>query len=106
MRSASSGCSAVAVFTIAQLRFTDEQAYRRYQAAFPAVFARFDAAVIIADEAPVVLEGNWPFSKIVVLRFPDEAEALRFASDADYARIARDRKAGSDAVVILARGLA
>lgn len=94
------------VYTIAQLKFTDEPAYRRYQAAFPAVFARFDAAVVVADEVPVVLEGEWPFSKIVILRFPDEAEALRFANDAGYVAIARDRKAGADGVVILARGLA
>ena len=94
----------MAVYTIAQLKFTDEAAYRRYQAAFPPVFARFDGAVLIADEAPLVLEGQWPFSKIVILRFPDEAEALRFANDPDYTAIARDRKAGADGVVILAKG--
>ena len=60
--------------------------------------------MIVADEAPLVLEGRWPFSKIVILRFPDEAEALRFANDPDYTRIARDRKAGAEAVVILTRG--
>ena len=95
----------MAVYTIAQLKFTDEAAYRRYQAAFPAVFAAFDAAVVVADEAPVVLEGDWPFSKVVILRFPDEAEALRFANDPAYESIARDRKAGADGVVILARGI-
>ena len=94
------------VYTIAQLKFTDEAAYRRYQAAFPAVFARFDAAVLIADEAPRVLEGDWPFGKIVVLRFPDEAEAARFAQDPDYAAISRDRRAGADCVIIQARGFA
>jgi len=95
----------MAVYTIAQLKFTDEAAYRRYQRAFPPVFAKFDGAVLIADEAPLVLEGDWPFSKIVVLRFPDEAGALRFANDPDYAAIARDRKAGADGTVILARGI-
>lgn len=95
----------MAVYMIAQLKFTDEAAYRRYQAAFPAVFAKFDAAVVVADEAAVVLEGEWPFSKIVVLRFPDEAGALRFSNDPDYAAIARDRKAGADGTVILARGI-
>ena len=95
----------MAVYTIAQLKFTDEAAYRRYQAAFPPVFAKFDGAVLVADEAPVVLEGSWPYNKIVILRFPDEAEALRFAGDPDYEAIARDRKAGAAGTVILARGL-
>ncbi len=91
------------VYSIAQLTFTDIDAYRRYQKAFPAVFARFNAKVLVADEAPVVLEGDWPRDKVVILAFPDEAEAQRFAASPDYQAIAKDRKAGADAVVIMAK---
>jgi uncharacterized protein (DUF1330 family) len=92
------------VYTIAQLQFTDLVAYRRYQRAFPAVFARFNARVLAADEAPTVIEGDWPRDKVVVLEFPDEAEAIRFRDDPGYREIARDRKAGADAVVLMVRG--
>ena len=92
------------VYSIAQLKFTDIEAYRRYQKAFPAVFAKFNAKVLVADEAPRVLEGDWPRDKVVILAFPDEAEATRFGSSPEYAAIARDRKAGADAVILMARG--
>jgi uncharacterized protein (DUF1330 family) len=92
------------VYSIAQLKFTDIDAYRRYQKAFPAVFAKFNAKVIVADESPVVLEGDWPRDKIVILAFPDEAEAKRFGSSPEYQAIAKDRKAGADAVVIMVKG--
>lgn len=92
------------VYSIAQLKFTDVDAYRRYQRAFPAVFAKFNAKVIVADESPTVLEGDWPRDKIVILAFPDEAEARRFGASPDYQAIAKDRKAGADAVVIMAKG--
>lgn len=92
------------VYSIAQLKFTDIDAYRRYQRAFPAVFAKFNAKVLVADEAPVVLEGDWPRDKIVILAFPNEAEARRFAASPEYQAIAKDRKAGADAVVIMAKG--
>lgn len=92
------------VYTIAQLRFTDIGAYRRYQSAFPAVLAKFDAKVLVADESPRVLEGEWPHDKVVILAFPDEAEAQRFGASNEYQAIAQDRKAGADAVVIMARG--
>lgn len=92
------------VYSIAQLKFTDVDAYRRYQKAFPAVFAKFNAKVLVADEAPVVLEGDWPRDKVVILAFPDEAEARRFAASPEYQAIAKDRKAGADAVVIMAKG--
>ncbi len=92
------------VYTIAQLKFTDIDAYRRYQKAFPAVFAKFNAKVLAADEAPRVLEGDWPRDKIVILAFPDEAEARRFAGSPEYQEIAKDRKAGADAIVLMVKG--
>ena len=93
------------VYSIAQLTFTDIDAYRRYQKAFPAVFAKFNATVLVADEAPVVIEGEWPCDKVVILAFPDEAEARRFGASPEYQAIARDRKSGADAVVIMAKGI-
>ena len=94
----------MAVYTIAQLKFTDIDAYRRYQKAFPAVFAKFNVKVLVADESPRVLEGDWPRDKVVVLAFPDEAEARRFANSPEYQEIAKDRKAGADAVVLMVKG--
>jgi uncharacterized protein (DUF1330 family) len=93
------------VYTIAQLKFTDIEAYRRYQKAFPSVFAKFNAEVLVADERPRVLEGEWPRDKVVILAFPDEAEATRFSTSPEYQEIARDRKAGADAVVLMVKGL-
>lgn len=94
------------VYSIAQLKFTDIEAYRRYQKAFPAVFSKFNAKLLVADESPRVLEGDWPLDKIVILEFPDEAEAVRFGSSPEYQAIAKDRKAGADAVVVMAKGFA
>lgn len=92
------------VYSIAQLTFTDIEAYRRYQNAFPAVLAKFDAKVLVADEACVVLEGDWPRDKMVILAFPDEAEARRFGASGEYQEIAKDRKAGADAVIVMVKG--
>ena len=92
------------VYTIAQLKFTDIDAYRRYQKAFPAVFAKFKGTVVAADEHPRVLEGQWPRDKVVILGFPDEAEAQRFSMSPEYQAIAKDRKAGADAVILLVKG--
>ena len=92
-------------YIVAQLKFKDLDAYRRYQQAFPAVFAKFDGRLLAADEAPRVLEGEWSGDKIVILAFPDEAEARRFQDDPEYQAIASDRKAGADAIVVLLSGV-
>lgn len=52
----------------------------------------------------MVVEGEWPFQKVVLLEFPNELEAHRFETDAEYAKIAHDRRAGAEAVILRVRG--
>ena len=93
------------VYIIAQLSFTQREAYERYQARFFEVFRRFEGRLLAADERPLVLEGSWEREKLVLISFADESAARRFMEDAEYREISKDRKAGADAVVLLVRGL-
>ena len=92
-------------YIVAQLKFTDVTAYRRYQKAFPNVLTRFAAEVIVANETPDILEGNWSGDKVVIIAFRDKAEAMRFHKDPEYLAIAEDRKAGANSAVLLVNGL-
>lgn len=93
------------VYVVAQLSFTDEPRYRRYQARFGEAFAGHDGRVLAADEAPQVLEGEWPFSKLVMLEFPDEAAARGFLDSPLYREISVDRDAGAKTTAVLVRGV-
>lgn len=93
------------VYAVAQLRFTDRAAYDRYQARFMDVFRRFEGRLLAADETPEVVEGRWDREKLVLMSFPDATAFHAWAGSPDYREIARDRLAGSDAVVLLAQGL-
>lgn len=94
----------MSVYVIAQPRFTDVSAYRRYQQAFPAVFDRNRGLLLAADEAPVLLEGAPKPDKVVVLEFADEADAARLLHDPEYQRIGLNRKAGAEVIAIIVRG--
>lgn len=94
------------VYAIAQLKMTERAAYDRYQARFFDVFRKFNGRLLAADESPRVLEGAWPFDKLVMMSFPDEASFAAFARDPDYLEISRDRKAGAQATVLLVEGFA
>ncbi len=96
----------MAVYVIVQLKMTDRAAYDRYQARFLDVFKKFDGRLLSADEHPSVLEGTWDHDKLVLMSFPDEGAFRAWANSAEYLDISRDRKAGAQAVVLLARGLA
>lgn len=93
------------VYAIAQLTITDREAYGRYQARFMEVFARFQGRLLAADEAPKVEEGTWDQQKLVLMSFPDEAAFRAWADSPAYREIAKDRLAGSDAVVLLVEGV-
>jgi uncharacterized protein (DUF1330 family) len=93
------------VYIIAQLKFTRRELYDRYQSRFADVFRKFKGKVLVADEHPVVTEGNWERDKVVILEFPDDVAAQEFQTSPEYQEIAVDRKAGADAVVLTVRGI-
>lgn len=93
------------VYAIAQLRFTDRAAYDRYQARFMEVFRRHPGTLLAADESPEVIEGRWDREKLVLMSFPDEAAFRGWAQSPEYQDISKDRRAGADTLVLLAKGL-
>lgn len=94
------------VYAIAQLRFTDRAAYDRYQIRFMDVFRRHRGTLLAADESPLVVEGRWDRDKVVLMSFPDEAAFRLWSESPEYQEISKDRRAGADTVVLLAKGLA
>ena len=94
------------VYVIVQLKMTDRAAYDRYQARFFDVFKKFQGRLLSADESPVVLEGAWDREKLVLMSFPDEAEFRAWADSPEYLEISKDRNAGAQGIVLLAKGFA
>jgi uncharacterized protein (DUF1330 family) len=97
---------AVSCYVLAQLKFREVATYRRYQAKFFQVMRPFKGRLLVADEAPLELEGEWQTDKIVLIWFPDEAAFREWESSDAYQRIAVDRIAGAETLSLLLRGLA
>lgn len=95
----------MSAYVIAQLSIHDRARYDRYAAAFLPTLKPFDGRLLAADEAPQVMEGDWPREKLVLIAFPDVAAARAWAASDSYRAIAVDRLAASDAVVLLAKGV-
>jgi uncharacterized protein (DUF1330 family) len=95
----------MSVYVIVQLSIHDRDRYDVYAAAFPPVLAQYGGTALAADDAPRVLEGEWPGHRVVLLSFPDRDAFRAWASSAEYQAIVGDRHASSEAVVTLVRGL-
>jgi uncharacterized protein (DUF1330 family) len=96
----------MSVYLVAQLSFKDRERYARYQERFMSVLQHYRGAkLLVAEEHPQQIEGRWSSDKLVIVSFPDQATFRQWSESAEYQEILADRKAGADAVVVLARGI-
>jgi len=94
----------MSAYVVARVAIHDRAAYDRYASQFMRVLGRYDGRLLVSDERPEAIEGEWDGRKLVVLSFADRAAALTWARSPEYQEIAKDRIAGSDAIAVLAQG--
>ena len=86
----------MSVLFIANIRMRDEAAYARYLAACDEVFTRFSGRYLAVAEPLRVREGSYPYSKTVVIEFPDQAALEAWYFSPAYQEILAHRLAGAD----------
>jgi uncharacterized protein (DUF1330 family) len=68
------------------------------------IFNPYSGKLLSVEEAPEVLEGEWRYTRPVLLEFPSEELAHAGYGSADYQAIAQHRRAASVANVVLIGG--
>lgn len=91
-------------YFIAQIDIHDPEEYALYEEGFDDIFSHYDGEVVVVDDQPSVLEGDWLRSRIVIIRFRDEEEAKRWYGSDEYRKLVRHRHRSSKADIILAKG--
>jgi uncharacterized protein (DUF1330 family) len=94
----------MSAYIIALIEIHDRDEYNKYQAGFREIFSKYNGEILVVEETPTVLEGEWPHTRTVVLRFADENEAKRWYESEQYQALAQYRFRASHANVILAKG--
>ena len=95
----------MSVYAVALIKITDRDAYRRYEQGFMEIFAKHSGRLLAVDEAPQVLEGNWPWTRTVLIEFPDHEALEAWYRSPDYQALAQHRFEGSEAAITVLRGL-
>ncbi len=95
----------MATFIVAQINIEDRDTYARYESGFMEIFDRYDGELLAVDEAVSVLEGNWDYTRTVIIRFPDEAAARSWYGSDDYQALVQHRFAASAANLVIVKGL-
>jgi uncharacterized protein (DUF1330 family) len=90
-------------YFIAQINIHDKDEYQNYLDGFDEIFIKYKGIVEAVDEQPTILEGEWPFQRTVLIRFPDEAEAKRWYESPQYQQLAQYRQCASQANIVLVK---
>jgi uncharacterized protein (DUF1330 family) len=93
------------VFVLAQIAIHDRRRYDSYVSGFMGVLERYEGSLLAADERPTVVEGEWPYEKVILISFRDGDAFEKWANSPEYGAISKDRIAATTGVVIVARGL-
>jgi uncharacterized protein (DUF1330 family) len=91
-------------YFIAQIQIHDQLEYDTYLAGFDKVFDRYQGEVLAVDDRVSVLEGNWPYTRSVLIRFPDQSAALKWYRSPEYQHLAQHRWNASTANIVLLEG--
>jgi uncharacterized protein (DUF1330 family) len=91
------------VYAIVQIEIFNREAYDRYQSKFWNVFKQFEGTLLVNDENPTLLEGEWEKDKIVMMSFPSDAAFHAWAESPEYAEIVVDRRAGANLSILLSQ---
>jgi len=91
-------------YVVARVAIHDREPYDRYAAAFMPVLKQYGGRLLVSQERPEPMEGDWDGRKLVVLAFDDAQAARAWADSPEYRKIAEDRDAGADVIAVLAEG--
>jgi len=92
-------------YVVARVAIRDREPYDRYAAASMPALKRYGGRLLVSQERPEPMEGEWDGRKLVVLAFDDARAARTWADSPEYRRIAADRDAGADVIAVLAEGV-
>lgn len=95
----------MSVYAVALIDIQDRDEYGSYEQGFMDVFSKYEGRLLAVDESPTVLEGEWPWTRTVLLEFPDEGKLNAWYQSADYQKLARHRFNASRAAVAVLTGL-
>lgn len=93
----------MSVYVVASIRIHDRERYLEYQGGFLPIFEKYGGEILVVDDAPETVEGSWPYTRMVVLRFPDAERLRAWYGSPEYQALAKHRHAASEADIIVAK---
>lgn len=95
----------MSVYIIAQISIHDREEYDIYENGFDEIFSKYKGMLMAVDEETVVLEGEWPFTRTVLMTFRSEEDARRWFESEEYQKLAVHRRNASKGNIVMVKRL-
>lgn len=92
-------------YFVAQIRINDTEEYEKYLERFDDIFSKFKGEYLAIDESPTLLEGDWDYSKSVLIKFNSKPDFENWYYSADYQSILKHRLKASKCDTLLIEGV-
>ncbi|HEX2969849.1 MAG TPA: DUF1330 domain-containing protein [Bacteroidales bacterium] len=94
----------MAYYFSAQIKIHDNEEYERYLENFDAIFSGHKGEILAVDEAPTLLEGDWKYTKSVLMKFKTREDFEDWYFSKDYQQILKYRLNAAKCDTILIKG--
>lgn len=95
----------MAYYFLAQIKINDKSEYQLYLNSTEKVFSKFNGKYLAVDKNPLVLEGDWKYSRSVIIRFETKLDFESWYNSKEYQEILKHRLKAADCDTILVEGL-
>lgn len=91
-------------YFIANIKVNSEQEYQKYLDSADDVFSKYKGKYLAVDKEPEVLEGEWNYSRAVLIRFESKEDFDAWYHSDEYQEILQYRLSASECDSILVQG--
>ncbi len=92
-------------YIITQVDVHDPDTFDKYRQQAGPVLAKFGGEFLVRGGNMEVLEGDWPYPRGVIIRFPDRDAAKNWHGSAEYGKIKKLRHASATANMVVVDGI-
>ncbi|MFA6597113.1 MAG: DUF1330 domain-containing protein [Ignavibacteriaceae bacterium] len=91
-------------YFIANIKINNRLEYQKYVDKVDEVFSKYNGKYLAVDDNPKNLEGNWDYSRVVIIEFKTESDFNRWYNSKEYQEILKYRINSSKSDTILVKG--
>ncbi len=92
-------------YVIVQIEVTDPETFETYSAQVPPTLEAYGGGYVVRGGEQEVLEGDWPYLRTVILKFPSVEQAKAWHASAEYEAPKALRLSASKGNMLVVEGL-